>query len=103
MYDIEFMYFVVIYEYYYVIHTVKFSTLVRQSPFNVYFILFFNLLWYYCYRQIVQDAIDMADQKLVNPVIAKKFLLEKVNEAVQFVLDKKTTGKVVIAMENDDG
>jgi len=54
------------------------------------------------YRQIVQDAIDMADQRLVSPVIAKKFLLEKVNEAVQFVLDKKSTGKVIIAMENDD-
>jgi len=44
----------------------------------------------------------MADQKLVSPVIAKKFSLEKVNEAVQFVLDKKSTGKVIIAMENDD-
>lgn len=44
----------------------------------------------------------MADQKLVSPVIAKKFSLEKVNEAVQFVLDKKSTGKVVIAMENDN-
>lgn len=61
-----------------------------------------NLLWYYCYRQIVQDAIDMADQKLVSPVIAKKFSLEKVNEAVQFVLDKKSTGKVIIVMKDDD-
>ena len=102
MYDRELMYFVVIYEYYYVRHTVTFSTHWRQSPFNVHFILFFNLLWYYCYRQIVQDAIDMADQRLVNPVIAKKFSLEKVNEAVQFVLDKKSTGKVIITMENDD-
>lgn len=102
MYDRELMYFVVIYEYYYVRHTVKYSTHVRRSPFNVCFILFFNLSWYYCYRQIVQDAIDMADQRLVSPVIAKKFLLEKVNEAVQFVLDKKSTGKVIIAMKNDD-
>lgn len=54
------------------------------------------------YRQIVQDAIDMADQKLVSPVIAKKFSLEKVNEAVQFVLDKKSTGKVIIVMKDDD-
>lgn len=44
----------------------------------------------------------MADQKLVSPVIAKKFSLENVNKAVQFVLDKESTGKVVIAMENDD-
>ena len=102
MCDGELMYLVVIYEYYYVKLTVKFSTLVRQSPFNVHFILFFNLLWYYCYMQIVQDAIDMADQRLVNPVIAKKFSLEKVNEAVQFVLEKKSTGKVIIAMKNDD-
>jgi D-arabinose 1-dehydrogenase-like Zn-dependent alcohol dehydrogenase len=44
----------------------------------------------------------MADQKLVSPVIAKKFSLEKVNEAVQFVLDKKSTGKVIIVMKDDD-
>jgi D-arabinose 1-dehydrogenase-like Zn-dependent alcohol dehydrogenase len=43
----------------------------------------------------------MTDQKLVNPVIAKKFSLEKVNEAVQFILDKKSTEKVIITMKND--
>jgi len=44
----------------------------------------------------------MADQRLVSPVIAKEFSLEKVNEAVQFVLEKKSTGKVIITMKNDD-
>lgn len=44
MYDRELMYFVVIYEYYHVRHTVKFSTHVRRIPFNVHFILSFNLL-----------------------------------------------------------
>jgi D-arabinose 1-dehydrogenase-like Zn-dependent alcohol dehydrogenase len=44
----------------------------------------------------------MADQRLVNPVIAKQFSLENVNEAMQFVLDKKSTGKVIIAMKDDD-
>lgn len=43
MYDIELMYFVVIYEYYYVRHSVKFSTHVRRSPFNVY--LFCSLIY----------------------------------------------------------
>jgi D-arabinose 1-dehydrogenase-like Zn-dependent alcohol dehydrogenase len=51
---------------------------------------------------MVQDAIDMAEQKLVSPVIAKEFSLEKVNEALQFVLDKKSTGKVIITMKNYD-
>ncbi|XP_069674554.1 quinone oxidoreductase-like protein 2 homolog [Periplaneta americana] len=54
------------------------------------------------YRQIIQDAIDMADQKLINPVVAKEFSLEKVNEAMQYVLDKKSTGKVIIKMKQDD-
>jgi D-arabinose 1-dehydrogenase-like Zn-dependent alcohol dehydrogenase len=44
----------------------------------------------------------MADQRLVSPVIAKKFSLEKVNEAMQFVLDKKSTGKVIITMKDHD-
>jgi D-arabinose 1-dehydrogenase-like Zn-dependent alcohol dehydrogenase len=44
----------------------------------------------------------MADQRLVSPVIAKQFSLEKVNEAMQFVSDKKSVGKVIIAMEDDD-
>jgi D-arabinose 1-dehydrogenase-like Zn-dependent alcohol dehydrogenase len=44
----------------------------------------------------------MADQKLVNPVIAKTFPLQKVNEAMQFVLDKKSTGKVIITMKDHD-
>jgi len=44
MYDRELMYFVVMYKYYYVRLTVKFSAHVRRSPFNVHFILFFNLL-----------------------------------------------------------
>jgi D-arabinose 1-dehydrogenase-like Zn-dependent alcohol dehydrogenase len=43
----------------------------------------------------------MADQRLVNPVISQKFSLEKVNEAVQFVLDKKSTGKVILTMKDD--
>jgi D-arabinose 1-dehydrogenase-like Zn-dependent alcohol dehydrogenase len=44
----------------------------------------------------------MADQRLVSPVIAKKFSLEKVNEAMQFVMDKKSTGKVIIIMKDND-
>jgi D-arabinose 1-dehydrogenase-like Zn-dependent alcohol dehydrogenase len=43
----------------------------------------------------------MADQRLVNPVIAQKFSLEKVNEAVQFVLEKKSTEKVIITMKKE--
>jgi D-arabinose 1-dehydrogenase-like Zn-dependent alcohol dehydrogenase len=43
----------------------------------------------------------MADQKLVNPVIGQKFSLEKVNEAVQFILDKKSTEKVIITMKKE--
>jgi D-arabinose 1-dehydrogenase-like Zn-dependent alcohol dehydrogenase len=43
----------------------------------------------------------MTDQRLVNPVIAKKFSLEKVNDAVQFILDKKSTEKIIITMKND--
>jgi D-arabinose 1-dehydrogenase-like Zn-dependent alcohol dehydrogenase len=44
----------------------------------------------------------MADQRLIGPVIAKQFSLEKVNEAVQFLLDKKSIGKVIIVMKDDD-
>jgi hypothetical protein len=43
----------------------------------------------------------MTDQRLVNPAITKKFSLEKVNEAVQFILDKKSTEKVIITVKND--
>lgn len=54
------------------------------------------------YRQVVQDAIDMADQGLVHPVIAKRFTLDKVNEAMQYIADGKSAGKVVISMKHDD-
>ncbi|PSN33191.1 Quinone oxidoreductase-like protein 2 [Blattella germanica] len=54
------------------------------------------------YRQVVQDAIDMADQGLVHPVIAKQFPLDKINDAMQYISDGKATGKVIISMKNDD-
>ncbi|KAJ9592760.1 hypothetical protein L9F63_015571 [Diploptera punctata] len=54
------------------------------------------------YRQVVQDAIDMADQGLVHPVIAKKFPLDEVNEAMQYVTDGNSAGKVVLTMKHDD-
>ena len=50
----------------------------------------------------MQDAIDMADQGLVHPVIAKKFPLEKVNDAMQYIVDGKSVGKVVISMKHED-
>lgn len=54
------------------------------------------------FRQLVQDTLDMADQSLISAHISKTFPLKGVNEAIQFIQDKKCTGKVVIDMDDDD-
>ncbi|XP_063225757.1 quinone oxidoreductase-like protein 2 homolog [Bacillus rossius redtenbacheri] len=53
---------------------------------------------YKIYRQIVQDAIDMFEQGLVSPHIAKTFTLNEVNEALKYVGENVSTGQVIIDM-----
>lgn len=54
------------------------------------------------YRQLVQDTLDMADQSLINAHVSAKFSLKDILKAVQFIEQKKCTGKVVIDMTEDD-
>lgn len=53
------------------------------------------------YRQIVQDAIDMCEQNLVMPSIQEDFDFDEINEAFQFMVDNKSTAKIVIDILDD--
>ncbi|XP_065331865.1 quinone oxidoreductase-like protein 2 homolog [Cloeon dipterum] len=48
------------------------------------------------YRQSVEDVIDMCEQGLISPHISAEFDLENVNEAFEFLRERKSTGKVIL-------
>ncbi|CAH0384540.1 unnamed protein product [Bemisia tabaci] len=52
------------------------------------------------YRRVVQDVIDMCEQGLITPSISKVYQLEEVNEALQFLDDKKCVGKVILKIQD---
>jgi D-arabinose 1-dehydrogenase-like Zn-dependent alcohol dehydrogenase len=44
----------------------------------------------------VEDVIDMCEQGLISPHISAEFDLEKVNEAFEFLKERRSTGKVIL-------
>ncbi|KAK3914301.1 Quinone oxidoreductase-like protein 2-like protein [Frankliniella fusca] len=48
------------------------------------------------YRDTVQDVLDMCEQGLISPHISQDFDLENVNEAMEYMRARKSSGKVII-------
>ncbi|XP_059473784.1 quinone oxidoreductase-like protein 2 homolog [Neocloeon triangulifer] len=48
------------------------------------------------YRQSVEDVVDMCEQGLISPHVSAEFDLEKVNEAFEFLRERRSTGKVIL-------
>lgn len=53
------------------------------------------------YRQVVQDTIDMLDQSLISVHVSATYKLKDINKAVEFITEKKCTGKVVVEVDDD--
>lgn len=48
------------------------------------------------YRQIVMDTLSLSEEDLITPHVSRTFSLADINEAVKFIKEKKSTGKVLI-------
>lgn len=48
------------------------------------------------YRQVIGDTFSLYDEELISAHISQTFPLADVNEAIEFVRNKKCTGKVLI-------
>lgn len=48
------------------------------------------------YRQTVQDTLSLCEEEIISPHISHCFSLADVNDAVEFIRNKKCTGKVLI-------
>lgn len=52
------------------------------------------------YRQTIQDTLSLCDEEIITPYISNCFKLDDVNEAVEFIKEKKCTGKVLIDLKS---
>lgn len=52
------------------------------------------------YRQAVQDALDMCEQELVNPLVTQTYKLEDANKAFKHLEDLNCLGKILVEMED---
>ncbi|KAK5645122.1 hypothetical protein RI129_006422 [Pyrocoelia pectoralis] len=50
------------------------------------------------YRCTVSDVLDLADQGLISAYVSASFKLDNINKAIEYVEEKKCTGKVLISM-----
>ena len=60
------------------------------------------MILFYFFRDTIRDAIELYNEGLVHPVISKIFPLNKINDAMQYIVDGKAVGKVVISMKHED-
>ena len=51
-------------------------------------------------RDIVQDCIDMCEQGLISPHISEVFPLKEINEAMDYMRARKSSGKVVVEIDD---
>uniref|UniRef100_A0A0N7ZB42 Enoyl reductase (ER) domain-containing protein n=2 Tax=Scylla olivacea TaxID=85551 RepID=A0A0N7ZB42_SCYOL len=50
------------------------------------------------YRQVVEDVIDMHEMSLINPHISARFNIEQTAKALDFLRQRKSTGKVILEL-----
>ena len=48
------------------------------------------------YREVVTDVIEMCEEKLITPLSPIHYPLDKVNEALTVLRDRKTISKLVL-------
>ncbi|KAH1009803.1 quinone oxidoreductase-like protein 2 homolog [Dendroctonus ponderosae] len=51
------------------------------------------------YKTVVNDTLELANESLIAAHISAEFSLEKINDALQFIEDRKCTGKVLIKVD----
>lgn len=51
------------------------------------------------YRETIQDTLSLCEQEIITSYISNCFKLDDVNEAVEFIKEKKCTGKVLIDLK----
>lgn len=52
------------------------------------------------YQTLVNDTLELANESLIGAHISKEFTLDKINDALQFIEDRKCTGKILIKVED---
>ncbi|CAG9760820.1 unnamed protein product [Ceutorhynchus assimilis] len=52
------------------------------------------------YKTLVNDTLELANEDLIGAHISAEFSLDKINEALKFIDDRKCTGKILIKVEN---
>lgn len=52
------------------------------------------------YRGIVSEVIQMAEEKYIEPHVSATFSLQEVNKAFDYMLERKSTGKVILKMDS---
>lgn len=52
------------------------------------------------YRQVIQDTLSLCEEDIISPHISRNFCLEDVNDAVNFIKEKKCTGKILIDLNS---
>ncbi|XP_030766611.1 quinone oxidoreductase-like protein 2 [Sitophilus oryzae] len=52
------------------------------------------------YKTIVNDTLELANESLIGAHISAEFSLDKINDAIKFIEDKKCTGKVLIKIDD---
>ncbi|KAF7270005.1 hypothetical protein GWI33_016994 [Rhynchophorus ferrugineus] len=51
------------------------------------------------YKTIVNDTLELANESLIGAHISAEFTLDKINDAIKFIEDKKCTGKILIKID----
>lgn len=51
------------------------------------------------YRQVIQDTLTLCEEEIINPYVSETFSIDQINQAVNFIKDKKCTGKVLIDLK----
>lgn len=52
------------------------------------------------YKTVVGDTLELANEGMISAHISAKFNLDKINDAIKFIKDKKCTGKILIHIDN---
>ena len=57
-------------------------------------VFFIFLCW--ADRQVGEDVIEMYEEGLISPHVSASFSLDQVNDAIEFLQLRKSTGKVIL-------
>ncbi|XP_060528897.1 quinone oxidoreductase-like protein 2 homolog [Cylas formicarius] len=52
------------------------------------------------YKTVINDTLELANEGVISAHVSAEFSLDKINDAIKFIEDKKCTGKVVIKIDD---